>query len=242
MTFDQFKTLALNPPVKEMDRIFVLERVTVDELDGMKRQHYPSYEVRRYVRGFGRSVEEAEAVMRGIIEASTEESEDVFCYYIKGYPLGQGIVSEYHLDSCRMYDAKGVLVDWRNCSDTDFEDRDEDYEYTRFRGRPQERMRFKKGDIVEFMWCNEVCLGFVVELPPSVERAWQIEQRCLERGWRGASLDWSDDSYIVLTTSDYASHHHIDCMDIFEPHFPIPPYMRRRLEERYRKFLKKDSV
>ncbi len=221
MTFEEFYGLAENPPAGSGDAVFVVEKVTVDGLEGRRRQHYPVYGVSRFVKGFCGSLEEAERFVKGLVD---NELEDVFCYYVKEYPLNRRLVSEYYMESCRMYDAEGEPVDRTTCSGISDEG-----EYPVFRGRMREMMRFGEGDIVEFVRGGEVMLGFVVALPPSVERAWELDGK-------GLKLDRSDDSYVVLTTSDYRSHHHVDCMDIFKPHFPVPDYMRRKLEGSYKKW------
>ena len=63
-----------------------------------------------------------------------------------------------------------------------------------FRGRPQSRIRFKEGDIVEAYWHGEVYLGIVAELPPKKEEYEKIS--------RDPKWEWHIDSYTVLTAEN----------------------------------------
>ncbi len=259
MTFDEFKELAQNPPRKEQDTIFVLSRTVIDELPERCRQHYPEYEITRdRETGYFHTLEEAEGAMRkhaekvrkGLSEEYSLEYE-TYCYEIKERPMGElGYAST--VVTHRVYDADGCLTEQTLCATGCFTH--EDYIYGIFRGRTEEQMRFKPGDIVEFVRCNKVSLGFVVCQPLGVEDCWRMLQKHVkaretliaETGdphdggmpeYFGS--DDSDDCYVVLTTSQYISHRHVSVTNVFAPHFPIPNYIRKRLETAYRKFVER---
>ena len=65
-----------------------------------------------------------------------------------------------------------------------------------FRGRPNERIRFKIGDVVEVLYGKTAELAIVGNTPPSLEFAEQMRQRRLEKGMTdGFFMDKFDDSY-----------------------------------------------
>ncbi len=238
--------------------VFEVEKVTVESLPERCRQHYPKYKLHSWERAICTSLAQAEEVLKKYVEKYKEEHpkdwcEDVFCYYIREYPSGVHLSpNEDWLLSWRLYNAEGEMIDRSICCGLNVNEN-----FCKYGGRDDNQFRFKKGDIVEFVWNHEVELGFVVSLPPSIdfvkERRERIVQEfkeemkakgkaieCSDNEIRDIySLDISDDSYIVLTTSDYVSHNHISTMDIFAPHYPVPNYMRKKLNESYQKFLKR---
>ncbi len=253
-----------------MESVFIVEKVTAEPLPERCRQHYPKYGIRSYERAICRWLAEAEDALNKFVKLTEMEpkgwSEDVFCYYIKEYPVGIHITQSYNwLLSWRLYNAEGEMIDKSGCGGLDATP-----DFSEFKGRDSSRIRFKKGDVVEFVWGGEVSLGFVVSLPPTKEEVKARNSRPvpatrlvdhttmdengeiiitvdLEKSDEPEAetigtlypLDMEDDCYVVLTTSDYASHMHINTMDVFAPHYPVPNYMRKRLNESYQKYLKK---
>ncbi len=223
------------------DSFFEVEKVVVEPLPERCRQHYPSYKLHSYERAVCKSLVQAEDVMTKYVEKYREDHpkdwcEDLFCYYIKEYPMGAHITqSDNYLLSWRLYNENGEMIDRSLCCGLDANDA-----FNEFEGRDNGQFRFKKGDIVEFIYRKEVRLGFVSAIPPS--RDWvkrkKEEWASEERGYM-YSFDISDDSYIVLTSSDYASHYHVSSMDIFAPHYYVPNYMRKKLELSYQRFLER---
>lgn len=94
-----------------------------------------------------------------------------------------------------------------------------------FKGRPEEKIRFKVGDFVEYFDYNRLLLCIVAEVPPSPE---DFEDED-DLG------DASDDAYILLSVHDTDTFHEdtTPC-DLFEPREPIPDdvkeYLRGRLD------------
>ena len=68
---------------------------------------------------------------------------------------------------------------------------------TRFLGRPEEKVRFRVGDLVEVLYGNTVALEIVAALPRSPE--WVNERR---KTYPDFHLDSSDDCYYALGYSN----------------------------------------
>lgn len=99
-----------------------------------------------------------------------------------------------------------------------------------FRGRPAERLRFKKGDIVEVI-DYEARLGVIVGCPLSVERCTQLLTP--DEMGRCIYLEKEDDQYTVGYLDGDFSHGHIESQYVFTPTKPVSANLRKRLKERY---------
>lgn len=101
-----------------------------------------------------------------------------------------------------------------------------------FCGRPQEMIRFKKGDIVMIPdgYCGH--WGIVWDPPVSPEVNDRIERESSNRGTKCSGMDWSDDQYTILTNvKDYiVSYEHILAHHVL-PTWSVPEYVRKVLEE-----------
>ncbi len=250
LTKEEFLALALNPPVKERETLFVLTQMCIEPLEGGKRQHYPKYGLYAGLISYHRSAADAEKEMRRQAEEhklDPERNPDVFCYYLREFPYSQATY-RYGNVSCRTYDKEGNLLVASRCSDL----REDEPEYRRFFGRPKELVRFKKGDIIEYIYRGKAALGVIALTPLTPQQAW--EQRCrslelmskrtpseeiTEEHAMWMCPDYSEDCYVVIDGPSHAWHSHVHVTDVFAPHFPIPPYMRRRYEKYYEKVLKK---
>ena len=93
----------------------------------------------------------------------------------------------------------------------------------------EDDLRFRKGDLCEVLDGDRVYLGFVVEVPPSVEEAARINESPFH-------LDATDDSYIVLTDQHYVSHDHVDSLRIFKPMHKVSAQTEKRLRDAYDEF------
>lgn len=190
------------------------------------RPHYPSYKVTERKIATATTVESAERLIRDHV---------IICslYYYMMPSIHSFRVEERPLDSLtkgcfsvRIYDKEGVKIDETLCSSI-IEDKQS------YPGRTPEQIRFKPGDIVEFLYKDEINLGFVVSCPPTVELAMRVKTK-------GFDMDDTDDAYTILTTSDYASHQHIYSMYVFKPQFKIHPAVENRLRKAYNIFLCND--
>lgn len=160
----------------------------------------------------------------------------------------------YNYVSCRLYDRDGILIDRSYTSS------DPDGIGGVFRGRLDDMLRFKDGDIVE--WYHPegyVTLAIIVDYwRPSPEhcwRSWQSEYMCLlkELGREPSDSEveetyaWGelDDGYEVLDggiTQRIVKEHHLTrsidlahSLDVFEPRFSISKKDYSRLKDLYNK-------
>lgn len=191
-----------------------------------KGPHYPSYKVTERKIATATTVESAERLIRDHVILCCE-------YYYMMPSIHSFRVEERPLDtltngcySIRIYDKEGVKIDETMCSSI-IDDKQS------YPGRTPEQIRFKPGDIVEFLYKDEINLGFVVSCPPTVELTMRIKAK-------GFDMDDTDDAYTIMTTSDYASHRHIYSVFVFKPQFKIQHAVENRLREAYNMFLCSD--
>ena len=104
-----------------------------------------------------------------------------------------------------------------------------------FRGRPNERIRFKIGDVVEVLYGKTVELAIVGNTPPSLEFAEQMRQRRLEKGMTdGFFMDKFDDSYTIYDTRP-GGHTHVESQFVFPTRKPVSEKLFQKLKEQMEK-------
>ena len=104
-----------------------------------------------------------------------------------------------------------------------------------FRGRPNERIRFKIGDVVEVLYGKTVELAIVGNTPPSLEFAEQMRQRRLEKGMTdGFFMDKFDDSYTIYDTRP-GGHTHVESQFVFPTRKPVSEKLVQKLKEQLEK-------
>lgn len=226
MTYEEFNRKAMTQRSPDSPTIFLVEVVSIADLPGKKRQHYPRYRTSIYSEALANTLEEAEALIMADVARRKEGcDEPVFCYYVTEKPLGKVIYRREYF-SKRMYDARGMLQEKSYCSSLCYTEGA--VSDNKFYGHPGDTVRFNVGDIVAVCRGDEVSLAVVVGTPPSVERCREIFNRCEKRG-EPYPLDDTDDCYTVIDGPGYSYHDHISTLNVFAPHFPVPPYMERRL-------------
>ena len=117
MTFEEFKEMALNPHKRDMYTIFqVIE-----------------YDVRHFCVGYGKTLIEAENIMKVAIREAGMYDTEIYCFHIKEYPIGEYLSFpwEGYGASWRLYDSTGRFLDKTYCSDLE---RDHDTPFGRYRG------------------------------------------------------------------------------------------------------------
>lgn len=205
------------------DTLFVLTIYTYQEW----RRRYPRYNISKSGTFYCHTLVEAEELLHQLILNKDGNGDlwlpdNVRHFTINEYPYG----SSAHLITSRLYDSDGNLTDQSLCP--------WDGENGSFHGRPEEMIRFNHGDIVEMKWRDEIELGFVVNCPVDTKRADLINSD-------HPTYDTTDDSYTILTTSDYISHNHVYALDVFQPMFHIPKPTLNRLQKAYEKFVKDET-
>lgn len=264
MTYEEFKHLAEHPQHRNIPAIYKLEVIETEELPEKKRSHYPFYHVSTYSSAFASSLEEAEKLMRkdiGYRKKMKEEGDypmDTFCYYISELPMGLMHYEREYL-SQRMYDGEGLLIDQTYCCSgfsLYYPSICEEPEYERhpdevFLGRPEEKIRFKRGDIVEVYRGDEVKLATVLGGPITTQWVWDSIPRLKERGIGIDDMpyDETDDTYTVIDGPGYEYHEHVPAMCVFAPHYHVPLHLQRcfkgyleKAEKKQREQDEKDRV
>lgn len=253
MTYEQFKNLALNPPRRDEATIFEVTMIEIGTLPDHRRNHYSKFDVTSQRIGYSNTLSGAEklvkkAIADAVIEREAAErrldvyNHDIYCFHVKEYPLD--VVDEngcYNYGiSWRLYDSEGNLLDHTWCSSMR---RDFCTDFGRFRGRSEDGIRFKAGDIVEVYDQNNGCVRLAVatQSPVSIDWCWAYRNRCLSGLTDGNEptegdewfygLDFSDDQAAVIDGPGYEYHEHIPTLCIMPLRFPLSDKLRKRYED-----------
>ena len=253
MTFEEFRAMALNTPCRDVETIFQVIEYDVRDLPGRRRRHYPKFDVRHFCVGFGRTVEEAEAIMLKAIAEKGEYDDEIYCFHIKEYPIGEYMSFNWegYGVSWRLYDSTGRFLDRTYCSDLELDHRTP---YGQYRGRPEESFRFKGGDIVEVLDGDEVRLAVATGVPLTIEWYWglreRIRKRIVEEMQREVTEeelekayipDSSDDQIPVIDGPSYATHEHVHILNLMPLRYPLSKNLRDKYEGYYRAMLKEEQ-
>ena len=180
MIYEEFREMALNPPRRDVETIFQVIEYDVRDLPVHRRCHYPKFDVRHFCVGYGKTLIEAENIMKEAIREAGKYNTEIYCFHIKEYPIGEymSFNREGYGVSWRLYDSTGRFLDRTYCSDLEL-DRGTPYGY--YRGRPEESFRFKGGDIVEVLDGDEVRLAVATGSPLNIEWYWELRERMKKR-------------------------------------------------------------
>lgn len=104
-----------------------------------------------------------------------------------------------------------------------------------FRGRPNERIRFKIGDVVEVLYGKTVELAIIGNTPPSLEFTEQMRKRRLGNGVTDEFfMDKFDDSYTIYDTHP-GGHTHVESQFVFPTRKPVSEKLVQKLKEQMEK-------
>lgn len=208
LTFEEFKEYADRQPSLDGNWIYRLEHIEMVEDAVM----YPEFETCSNEYYF-HTFKDAENFIREIISDKTNAYADTYAFVITQLPAGW--TCWCNRGASWLYDHKGKLVD---CCITTCED---DPYKSAFFGRSAERMRFKKGDLVEVITRDSVNLAVVADEGPSVEWFWRLYNRTKDdRG--GYFADESDDCYYIIDGPGFAYHSHVSPVALMKPRYEIP--------------------
>ena len=252
MTFEEFREIALNPPRRDVETIFEVIEYDVEDLTGRRRNHYPKFYVRHFCIGYGKTLSEAENIMKDGIKEADKYDTEIYCFHIKEFPIGEYM--SFHWEgygvSWRLYDSTGRFLDRTYCSDLELDNRTPNGSY---RGRPDESFRFKGGEIVEVLDGDEVRLAVATDAPLTIEWYWGLRERIrkrLEEEKQGVVTDVelenayiadsSDDQIPVIDGPSYSTHEHVHILNIMPLRYPISKKLRDRYEGYYRDMLKEE--
>ena len=183
------------------------------------RVHYPDYPVKNIKVGSALELKGAERIVREVVRDPAGQF-NLHSLRVLEIPLGK-YAPEWEPRSEYLYSREGKLLDRRTIPAN----------VGLFDGRTEEDLRFKKGDLCEVLDGERIHLGFVVELPPTVEDASQHNAHsCLP-------MDVTDDCYGVQTDSHYYSLTYVDSLRIFKPQYKISPRTENRLRNAYHDYL-----
>ena len=245
--------MAINPPCRDVETIFEVIEYDVRDLPGRRRRHYPKCDVRHFCVGFGRTVEEAEAIMLKTIAEKGEYDDEIYCFHIKEFPIGEYMSFNWegYGVSWRLYDSTGRFLDRTYCSDLELDHRTP---YGQYRGRPEESFRFKAGDIVEVLDGDEVRLAVATGAPLTIEWYWGLRERIRKRIVeekqgevtdeeleKAYIPDSSDDQIPVINGPSYATHEHVHILNLMPLRYPLSKNLRDKYEGYYRAMLKEEQ-
>ena len=253
MSLEEFRELALNSPLRDMETIFQIIEYDVNDLSGRRRNHYPKFDVRHFCVGYGKTLTEAEDIMKRAIKEAGKYDTEIYCFHIKEFPIGEYMSFNWegYGVSWRLYDSAGRFLDRTYCSDLEM---DHGTPFGQYRGRPKESFRFKAGDIVEVLDGGEVRLAVATGAPLTIEWYWELRERIgkrLEEEKQGVVTDEelekayipdsSDDQIPVIDGPSYATHEHVHILNIMPLRYPISKKLKDKYEGYYRAMLKEES-
>ena len=205
------------PYSQTMKTIFELELIST---------HGTRYPVRKRLHdsslGAYTTLEKAEKAMQRVVKSWDMES-DTFCYIITERKLNPKPDKE-DVVGVRTYLPDGSWYE-ENMADRDGV----------FRGRPDERIRFKIGDIAEVLYGDVVELAIIGNTPPSLEFAEQMRKRRLGNGVTDEFfMDKFDDSYTIYDTHP-GGHTHVESQFVFPTRKPVSEKLVQKLKEQMEK-------
>lgn len=221
-----------------MKTVYSLHRIEVK-----KNQRYPKRQLDWRFIGYFSSLEKVEkAVREDVAQEKREErwqereakkegeryvkSNSTFGYQAERVCLDMGIY-EYSI-SWHIYTREGIL--YEECFICDENDPEEDVP---FYGRPEEKIRFKVGDIVEVVCGHDFSeLGIVVATPYTPERYKELEERCIRSGrscLNRVLLDFADDCYLTYSLGAGDTHDHPLACHVLEPTMKVSEKLKHKL-------------
>ena len=164
MTFDEFKYKALHP--KECDGAGIYR---VRLINYETQSEYPLIECDVVFESFFSTYEEA---LKSITAYSYSKTSRPYCGFISYHKYGENSQSGCY-NKLWLFDPNGKLIDESLSPGTT------ECHYTPFRGRPQNLVRFKIGEIIEVidLFSNTSSLAIIARPPLSIEQAWDINLR-----------------------------------------------------------------
>ena len=220
LTFEDFNRYANREPDFEGNWIYKVEQAFFIKKRSRSKSQYPKIEIdRREERYFLTYPDAVEFIQKN-------KPDDLYCSWLTQVPTGD---PAYYFGAAWLFDPHGEMVDYTITYRLDIDESfDKDGTRTVFWGRPQSRLRFKKGDIVEVYYRDEVTLAVVHRDVTDVEWSWGVYNRCRDDFRRHIDkkiwyiLDDSDESMTVIDGPSYACHDHVSPLRVMKPRFPIP--------------------
>lgn len=233
MTFEEFKELALDPPVYEGGSIYRLEVFGYYEEwindDG-------GYGLIRADRSYYTSLEEACSALPRIYKGVSKDELKVYCSLIYEIPAGVDMRFEKYT---RVYsfDGRCELNDNTLCA---YPCGINNEKCETFRGRDKNMIRFGPGDIVEVMTLWEdlepyVETAIITKTPPTIIDSWNLYEQL---GELFEDCNGSDE-YGYLVGDHWVAGYNSSAPSflVFKPHIPVSEQRKKDLREYYRSFI-----
>lgn len=217
--------------MRKQKSIFVLETINA------MTNRYPKRKAERVAIGYFSTLAKAEEGLQNFVyteqiyEKNTPRHEwdmQHVGYTIYEKPVDLLNTEGLNQISARTYTPDGKLLDEFLTPD--------DAPVHEFKGRPAEKIRFHKGDIVEVACFSytELCIVDLVPITPERvaerrERAKKMYPDCWEMFSR---LDYSDDCYLVYCLGEGDTHWHPLSCYLFPPSRPVSKNIERQLREK----------
>ncbi len=212
LTFEEFQERANRRPALDGTWIYKLTQTFYDE---DVKVPYPmfdlDYQDERLFLSFDSAVDFIHENKR----------DDIYCSWLKQTPVGE---RENEHGAVWLFDSEGNMIDY-----TTTHSFGEGVE-AHFYGRPADRQRFRKGDIVEVVSRDKVKLAVLNSDVPDIEHCWKIYQSCVKKRDIPYFLDYSDDTEVIIDGPSYCFHEHVSPLCLLTPRFPIPDDIRKEME------------
>lgn len=233
MTFEEFKELALNPPVYEKEKIYRLEvfgyYVEWINKDGC-------YGLVRVNTSYYTSLDGAQRALPQIYQSATKDGLNIYCSLIYEIPTGIDMRFEKY-SRVFSFDDKCELIDHTLCA---YPCGINDEKYESFRGRDQSMIRFQPGDIVEVMTLSEdlepsVETAIITKTPPTIKDSWNLYEQLGESFVDGIESD----VYWYLIGEHWLSGYNSSAPSflVFKPHIPALEQRQKELLGYYRNYI-----
>lgn len=201
-----------------METVFHLQGVSV------WGKRFTVKKTNRWSLGYFSTLAKAEKKIRDYVGNSQHDGDD---YTSSDYCF---IITEWEIDND---DGQNIISRQTYLKDGSFYDRNYVDRDKVFRGRPEDKIRFKHGDIVDVYDNEQLLLSIVDAVPPSVKRVNFLRERAVKKGRlkEGEDLwmDYSDDTFMVYDLTG-GGHSHVESVFVFPHKKPVSKYMRRQLE------------
>lgn len=232
MTLNEFKELAINPPVYEKGKIYRLEVfgyydewVNNDGVYGLVRANTSYYT----------SLDGAKSVLPRIYHSVSKDELKIYCSLIYEIPTGIDMRFEKY-SRVFSFDDKYELIDNTLCA---YPCGINDEKYEAFRGRDQSMIRFQPGDIVEVMtlWSEgepSVETAIITKTPPTIKDSWNLYEQLGELFVDGIESD----EYGYLIGEHWLAGYNSSAPSflVFKPHIQVSKQRQKELMEYYRNY------
>lgn len=233
MTYNEFIDMANKPAADTRPSVFALHIYKFSE--GLEPE-YPEFDIDESVI-YSPSYGDAQCRMLELVNA-----ENIYCFQIRQLPLAVAIERDDY-SKLWLFDKSGNMIDHSFVSSI-LTDGNNGF-YAPFLGRPQETIRFKPGDIIEYL-TNQgtIRIGVILRRPISSDALW--------RGMRmdysedsitpeTSFIDFSDDIYLVIDkdSKSIRDDYNVPSTSALPLSLPFPSDLKEQLVANYEKLFAK---